>query len=136
MTVTELATTASVVVFVVALAWVAWDRRALLRRLHAAEYTLTGVSLDLDATRAKVAELQSFLSAHDAWDADANTAKPVPSQLADRQPEDRWSPLPQGADSTAPQAAGPTAATPEHPTPPVVTNGQSLPSESTATNLE
>lgn len=110
------ATGASVLVFVVALAGVAWDRRRLQRRLSHAEGSLVGLSLDLDATRSKVLELQSFLSEYDSWAADSG--KPVPSRLSDRRDPNRWTPHP------------PPPATPR----PAATTGGEMPATQSAAN--
>ena len=93
------ATTASVVVFVAALALLTWDRRATRQALRNCEGAVAGLTLDLQAARDKIVELQGYLAEHDSWQVDG--ARPVPARLADPTVPDRWS-----TRSSTPQAAG------------------------------
>ena len=86
------------------------DRNRLKQRMNNAEGRVTGLTLDLDAVRERVAELTSYLGHRSNWEVGATP----PSALVAAAP-DRWSP--RGEQAPAREAAeqidapGPTSRT-------------------------
>ena len=76
------------VVYLVLLVALLRDRRRLKARQDAAEGRVAGLTLDLDATRAKLRELQHYLAQPEHWDVDQSA--PAPARLRDPEPPTRW----------------------------------------------
>ena len=90
MTLADWALTAVVLVALGVVGALAVDRNRLKRRLGHTEGVITGLTLDLDAMRARVGELQSYLNLPASWDVGAA----APADLAEARKPDRWSPRP------------------------------------------
>ena len=91
-------------VYLVLLGALLHDRRVLKARTDAAEGRVAGLTLDLDATRAKLLDVQAYLAQPDHWDVDQPAI--APARLRDPRPPSRWTtpPAPQIARSIADRA--------------------------------
>lgn len=86
MTTADIVILACAAVYVVLLVALVLDRQRMKQQLLNAQGAVTGLALDLDATRARVEQLQSYLGDAASWAVDAVP----PPDVADRRTPTRW----------------------------------------------